>query len=229
MKSNVFAIYMLSICLGMTYFYSVIKNHYSGRRTVELKYQKLNKSYEAEKLKTYLLRSDYREFKQTVAQYLPEAMRARGKKPESGYPLRNLASLTMRFPPLEIGESPSQRLMRKGKESFNIGRYGLAKNYFQSVVNLHDGSIHTIEAHFLSAESSFQEGKYEDCIEIVNKMVRHYPEHELTGYVLLRLGAILEIQERSQEAAKIYRTILKQFKNNELLIEAQGLLAKVEA
>ncbi len=228
MSTQFYVTYILCITAGMTYFYSVIKDHYSGKHTLQAQVEFLQSKYDKEKLKNYILSSDFEEYRQMVAENIESPLLKQKKSPEKGYPLRTLASLSVRFPPMVVGPSPASELMREGKELFSYGDYEQAKNSFEKVVNLHDGSVHSIEAHFLLAESFFQMENYEACIDFVNKMVIHFPEHELTGFGLMRLAAIFEIRERGEEAAKIYRTILKNYESNDLKLEARSYLSRVE-
>jgi hypothetical protein len=59
-------------------------------------------------------------------------------------------------------------------------------------------------------------------------MVTVYPENELTGYALMRLGKIFEIQNRLEDAGDIYRAVLANFKQPALQKQASANLKAVE-
>jgi TolA-binding protein len=89
-------------------------------------------------------------------------------------------------------------------------------------------SIHGPEARFLLVEGYFQSNDYEACIEVVEQMIRLYPESELTGFSLLRLAKIYERRDRIEDAAEIYRSISQNFTQAELKRQAELSLRAVD-
>ena len=59
-------------------------------------------------------------------------------------------------------------------------------------------------------------------------MIRLYPESELTGFALLRLGKIYEGRDRIEDAAEIYRSVAFNFTQAELKRQAEASLKAVE-
>ena len=59
-------------------------------------------------------------------------------------------------------------------------------------------------------------------------MIRLYPDSELTGFALLRLGSIYERRDRIEDAAEIYRSIVAHFSQAELRGQAAAALKAVD-
>ena len=81
---------------------------------------------------------------------------------------------------------------------------------------------------FLLAEGHFKLQQYDDCLQVANKMIELFPESELTGYAMVHLGQIYELNNRHEDAIGIYKTVMKSFPNRDLGVVARNALEKVE-
>ena len=97
-----------------------------------------------------------------------------------------------------------------------------------SLISKYPSSVHAIESHFLLVEGKFQIHDYEKCVGIVDAMITNYPESELTGFALLRLGKIYEFQDRFEDAVEVYKTVIKTYHDKDLLKQAKIFLKTVE-
>ena len=52
--------------------------------------------------------------------------------------------------------------------------------------------------------------------------------HELTGFALIRLGRIYEMQNRNEEAVDIYKTVLRSYPQRDVASQAKASLKGVE-
>ena len=59
-------------------------------------------------------------------------------------------------------------------------------------------------------------------------MVELIPHHELTGFALIRLGRIYEMQNRNEEAVDIYKTVLRSYPQRDVASQAKASLKGVE-
>jgi TolA-binding protein len=84
------------------------------------------------------------------------------------------------------------------------------------------------ESYFLMAEGHFLSNELEECTAIVQQMVDLFPQHELTGFALIRLGRIYEIQNRNEEAVDIYKTVLRSYPQRDVASQAKASLKGVE-
>jgi tetratricopeptide (TPR) repeat protein len=81
---------------------------------------------------------------------------------------------------------------------------------------------------FLLVECNFILREFENTIAYTNKMLDLYPENELTGFAMLRLGKVYEEQDRLEDAIEIYKTLLNTFPNRGVASAARNSLRSVE-
>ncbi len=81
------------------------------------------------------------------------------------------------------------------------------------------------QAYFFWAESLFLRGEQKACLDVIDQMIDLYPDHDLTGFIMLRMGQILQLRSRTEEASEVYRTVMQSFaSNHELHSQAEKLL-----
>src|SRR5690606_34197364 len=100
----------------------------------------------------------------------------------------------------ELSLSRAARVFENGKAAFRDKKYEQAAEQFRTVIQRHAYSAHVPEALFLLVESTFVLREFDECVRAANKLLDIYPDNELTGYALLRLGKVYEFQDRHEEA-----------------------------
>lgn len=163
------------------------------------------------------------DYQQQVATLMPDALKDKGV--EEGYPLRQLASVVTKSDSIQIERASG--LFEKAKKSFREKLFEESNVMLVELITKYPDSVHVVEAHFLLAEGHFQLGELESSVETIEKMISLYPDSELTGFALLRLGRVFEKQDRLEDAADIYRAVLSNFKQNEITRQAQVSLKAV--
>ena len=96
------------------------------------------------------------------------------------------------------------------------------------MIDRYPESLHVAEAHFLLAEGQYRLKEYDSSVATIEKMVDLFPENELTGFALLRLGSVFEKQDRLEDASDIYQAVLGNFKQTDLVHQAQASLKAVK-
>jgi TolA-binding protein len=208
MKDAAFLVYCQSLILVIALSYGAFKVHFAQDGESQLKVVRLEGDLKAERLKTDLALEDLQEFETYVALYLPEALQKRGKK-AVGYGVRNLASVTVDSPGEKLRESLGLATFERGKEFYRTGDYANAKTIFINFINQHPFAVNIVEANFLLMDSLSHLGQDEESVKIIRKMVQHYPESELTGFALIKLGDYLQSQGHKIEAIQVYKTVLQ--------------------
>lgn len=122
----------------------------------------------------------------------------------------------------------SVSILNDAKKYFQDKEFDKAKHKFKEFEEKYPYSIHLPEVLFLKAESHFLSSEFESCLEIADVMLQHYPENEFTGFLLIRMGQIFEFRKRHDEAAQVYRTVLKKFENQQLRLQAKKSLDDLE-
>ena len=217
-----FLTFCLSLTVALVAVYAVFVGYFNGHEQYEARLAQLEKQVEKERFTNSMLSYQIKDFQQTVAQVLPD-----NKKLQAHYEMKNLASV-VRTPASEDAVDLSGVMFAKGKRYFNGAEYDKAIREFTQLVQKYPLSAHGVEARFLVAESFFLKKDFRSTISEVDEMVTQFPQHELTGFILLRMGQISELNNQSDEALEIYKTVAKNFKNEELRKQARKLAQSVE-
>lgn len=219
-----FLVFSLCLTLLLSQAYSRVRLHFSGAKEFKAEAEKLNVQLHREQLKNELLAYQLKDFRQSVAQVLPDVQ---GQTEEQKYLLRNVASVVSEGQTsLEIDLSPS--ILSQGKLEFRAKNYQQAIGYFEQVLEKFPASVHVVESLFLKAESYFLMGQYPACLGVVEIMMEQFPENDLTGFILMRMAQIYTMRGESEQAIEIYRTILRQFQHNGLKAQAAAALKELE-
>lgn len=221
-QNSLFIVFCLSLTVGVLGVYALFVGHFDGSRQYEMRLAHLQKQVENEKFNNVLLTYQIKDFQQSVAQLLPGS-----KELQAKYELRNLASV-VRVPASDEGVELSAVVYEKGKRYFNNGDYDKAIQEFYRLLEKYPLSQYAIEARFFIAESYFLKNDFRNSLTEIDQMVTHFPQHDLTGFILLRMGQISELNNQSEEASEIYNAVLNNFKNEDLKKQAKKLAQSVE-
>ncbi|MEQ1878059.1 MAG: tetratricopeptide repeat protein [Bdellovibrionia bacterium] len=223
MDQQKFSLWILILTVGLMQWYYVAQKHFGGEAQMKANVEEMRLTLEQEKLQHALARQELREFKQQVAAVIPEIE----DEDQDAYSVRNLASIVVNpdFDKIKIEKAAT--LMERGRAQFRAGNYERSNDIFNTLLVRHPDSIHVVEAYFLTADGRFREGQYEECLKTVDTMVNLFPEHELTGFALIRMGQVLTQRDRIEDAEQIYRTVLENFKGPELTAQASQLLKEI--
>lgn len=169
---------------------------------------------------------DNQETREVIAQNLPSLLKGLPENSKT-YQMRTIASVVnSSSKALKIERASS--LLERAKEEFRAQNFRDSNARLESLLKSFPDSIHGPEARFLLVEGYYQSNDYEACIEVVEQMIRLYPESELTGFSLLRLAKIYERRDRIEDAAEIYRSISQNFTQIELRRQAEMSLKAVD-
>jgi TolA-binding protein len=222
----VFSSTILIICLAILGLReAVLKSHSESeilKRRLHLSEKRLAESQFRERLAL----EENQETREVIAQNIPQLLNG---VPENSrnYQLRTIASVVNSVPKaLKIERASS--LLEQAKAEFRERKYLESNTKLETLLKSYPDSIHGPEARFLLVEGYFQANDFEACIEVIEQMIRLYPESELTGFSLLRLAKIYERRDRIEDAAEIYRSISQNFSQLELKRQAEISLRAVD-
>lgn len=205
----------------MQVFFTV-QAHLSNKHGLKREVFELKAQLKREEMKTQLAHYQMRDFQQTVAALLPSA-----SKSLPDYQKRTIASLVVE-PDLEkVKIDLSSSYFEKGKAAFRESDFETAISNFKNMLENYPLSKYTIDAYFLLVESRYQAGEIDDCIDTIDLMVSLFPEHDLTGFALIRMGQIFAGRDRLEDAEQIYRLTVKEFRNADVKEQAQRLLKEI--
>lgn len=225
MKNSVFLAFCLLIFSGLVMAHALFKEHLSPVRFLEAKLERAEREKRESDFRSQLAAYQLADYQQQVATLLPDVLKTLPAN-EKNYPLRQLASVVTSNDSLAIERASS--LMEKGKGMFRKQEYGDSNRVFEDLINRYPDSVHIIEAHLLLAEGQYQLKEFEASVATIERMIDLFPESELTGFALLRLGAVFEAQDRLEDAGDIYKAILANFNESELQKQARASLKGVQ-
>lgn len=215
-------IFCLSLTVGLIGVFAYFVQYFNNGKQYQARVAQLQRSIEQQQLNNVKLTYQLYDFQQTVAQFLPENKALQAKLDQ-----KNLAS-AIRLPASEEKLDLSSVVFERGKKFFAEKDYDKAIKEFRKVSEEYPLSAFNVESRFLTAESYFLKRDYKSSLQIVDEMVTLYPDNDLTGYILLRMGQISEINNQYDEASEIYRTVLKNFKNEKLKTQAKNLAKNLD-
>lgn len=221
-QNSLFVVFCLSLALGVMGVYSLFVGYFNDHAQYEARLSRLQEQVKKEQFNSTLLGYQLKDFQQTVAQVLPDE-----KKIQARYELRNLAA-AVRTPASDESVDLSGVLYEKGKKYFSDRNYDKAIQEFDRLLNKYPLSLHRVEAHFFIAESYFLKNDFRGSLSQIDQMVTHFPQHDLTGFILLRMGQISEFNNQNEEASEIYKAVANNFKNEDLKKQAAKLTQGVE-
>jgi TolA-binding protein len=187
----------------------------------------LEDQLERQQLRTLVDQAQMENFRQEVAAALPPALK---KVAEIGrdYPIRNLAAVTMKGSGVKLQNLAATTMFETGKVLFRKGDFERSNRLMEKLIDRYGYATQIIEAHFLLAEGQYQLGQLESSSTTIDRMMELFPESELTGFALLRLGQIFETRDRYDEAVQIYRTVLRSFPYQSVASQAERSLRDME-
>lgn len=230
MKARDFSLFVLCLILGLFQIFSSVRFHFSGKDELEHKVEQLNKDLLKEKSQFEVTNYNFEAFRIEVARVAPGWINESGQTEKDklhNHLVRGLASVALRGKEANTKVLLSETLLERAKKAYQTKDYERAEELLLKVIQQHPYSARVVEAYFLLSESVFRQGRDKDCLRYVSLMVEQFPEHELTGFAMLRAGQIYERQRRSEEAAEVYRTILTVFSTPDLVQQARSNLGSI--
>lgn len=209
--------------VGWMQLYASVREAYNGKDELEETVHRLRQEAKEQRVKFALEREQFLEFRQNVAALMPNILKEKGMG-EEGYPYRSLASLSSRGQNDPVRGAISKTLFERGKENFNRKEYAKATKIFRQIIDRYGYSPYAIESYFLLSESHFRANEYEECTKVIMQMIELFPNHELTGFAMIRLGRIFEAQNRNEEAVDMYKTVLRSFPQRDVASQAKSSL-----
>jgi TolA-binding protein len=227
MKRSFFLCLMLVLTAVWMQIYSRAREAYNGIEDYRAEIRRLSHETHELNISRELDQEHFLEFRQSVATLMPAAVKQKGMG-EEGYPYRSLASVLTRKESEQVRGAIAKTLFERGKDYFRKKQYAQANRAFQQVIDKFGYTTYVPESYFLMAEGHFQENELEECTSVIQQMVELFPQHELTGFALIRLGRIYEIQNRNEEAVDIYKTVLRSYPQRDVASQAKASLKGVE-
>ena len=217
-SQGIFLVFILSLTLALQYSYGIFREHYSDEKELVKQVTRLREDGERETLKQALLENQLENLKGEVLHSFGEKKSLAWSEKLWWQGLRAPASA----PPVLARASV---LLDAAKVLFRERKYADAGVKLRHLIQDFPTSKDIVEAHFLLAESLFLSGQSEASLDLIDQMMLRYPESEMTGFIMLRMGQILEKRNRPGDAREIYEIVLRQFSSSrEIHSQAESLV-----
>jgi TolA-binding protein len=224
-KSHVTVLFALGLGVVYTFLFAQAQIAFSGVNEAELKVAMMQLRIERQKVRTAMVQMQFDEFRSFVSRVIPQKI---PQNSEEAYPLRQLASVLKTSDAYRLKLVKASSLMARGKAHFEAEEYVEANINFKKIIDFYSFSHHLIEAHYLYVEGLFLQSDFERCVEVVRSMIELFPDNELTGHAMLRLGMIFEAERRSTEALEVYNTVLSTFPQRGLAWKANTAIRELQ-
>jgi TolA-binding protein len=227
MKLTGFLCLILVLTACWMQVYARAREIFNGVSEFKGEISQLKAHNESEHLIMALEREQFLEFRQNVATLMPDALKHKGMG-EQGYPYRSLASTISRGDAEKVRGAIAKTIFESGKEHFRKKEFAKAQHAFKQIIDGYGFTPYVTESYFLLSESQFQQNDLEDCTRTIQQMVELFPSHELTGFALVRLGRVYEMQNRNEEAVEIYKTVLRSYPQRDVASQAKASLKGID-
>jgi TolA-binding protein len=188
--------------VGLVYSYGVFKAHFAMKPDDGIRVEQMEKELAELNQEKAKIAYQFEDFRQNAALHWPEA-----RKRDYRWP----ASVTIDL---------STTLYEKGHKLFTEKKWDEALEVFTKILTDFPYSKWVTESQYYSCEINFQVRDYKETAECVAQMVEMFPENPLTGFQLMRLGQVHEMNGQLDEAVEVYRIVQTQF--DEPLLKAQS-------
>ncbi len=221
---SLFMIYCSVLVTGLIWSYAKFKDYFSEQPEVVHELAVVKNQLEQERFEKSIIAYRLKDFERSVAEVLPSEKKNTEKKM---YAVQNWMS-SLREPASLPKLDMSSVVYESIKSKFKEKKYDLTIDNAKKLIDTYPTSRHVVEAHFFVAESYFLKNDLKKCIETIDLMTAQFPDHDLTGFILLRLGQISEKNSQPEEAREIYSVVEKQFQNPALKNQAQLLMRNLK-
>lgn len=198
--------------MGLLWGYNEFNSYFNQGKEYQIQVRQLSQKLEKNEFKMALLQNQLLDFQQSVAAVLPPHSQIRNDV--ANYELKNFSS-GLRAPASIAQMDLSGTIFEKGKKLFKDQKYEKSIKEFRKVLEDYPLSRYKVESHFFMAEAYFLQKDYKSSLDLIDQMIMQYPDNDLTGYIMLRMGQISELNNRIEEASEVYKTVQSHFKKNE--------------
>ncbi len=228
MKQNgIFLITTFLVLLFWQWAYFQLKGHYNGLNDAQVEVSLLTEEVQRAKVRTEVVQYQFDLFKQQIASVLPGYIKEPGINDEMRSQRRGLASVVQAPSSEYLMLAQIEASADELRSLFEKRQYKQVIRKAKNILALNPVSTSLVAVYFMLAESYYQTNELDHCLSVAQQMTQLFPEHEKTGYILLRVGLFLKEKNRLEEARNMFSLVAHAFaEERELKAQSEGLLAK---
>ena len=202
-RNWIFINFSWALIVGLIWSYGVFKSHFAASPDATFHAEHIKNELASLQKENAKLAYQFEDFRQNAALHWPEA-----RKKDYRWP----ASITVDL---------STSLYEKGRRHFQEKKWDDALLVFEKLLKEFPYSKWVTEAQYYICETEFQVRDFKATADCVSQMVEMFPESELTGFQMMRLAQVHEMNGQVDEASEIYQIIQSQF--DEPILKRQSL------
>lgn len=213
MKSRrnwIFINFTWALTVALIWGYGLFTSHFAVAPDANVKVEQIENELAVLQREKAKIAYQFEDFRQNAAVHWPEA-----RKHDYRWP----ASVTVDL---------STSLYEKGRRLFQEKKFEEALAAFSQILTDFPYSKWVTEAQYYSCEINFQERDLKATADCVTQMVELFPESALTGFQLMRLAQVHEINGQVEEALEVYRIIQAQFEEPILKTQSSESIRRLE-
>ncbi len=222
--NNLFLIVAMSVTSILMWGFALFQGHFSKASEFKLQMGALEQRIESERQKQESLVYQLEDMKQNLSKVVD----AKAIKPNSNLQIAGIKNweASLRKPSSVVDLSGV--LFERAKKMFKGGDYDRVISLSEELMEKYPMTPYLAEIYFLRAESYYLKRDFKSSLAVIEQMISLFPDSELTGFILLRMGQISEINNRTEEALEIYKTAKTHFKSESVQKQAQLMIQSIE-
>lgn len=220
----VFALFCMTLITGLVWTWGTFKSYFAVDPTLPIRLSKLEKEVEKQRFNNTLLTYQIKDYEELLTQVFPGDQSVLSKL--AIYKKGAVESHDRQ--PASVDRKAVEEEFQKALISFKNKKFKMAANQFEDFQDKYPATEFNVKAYFFMAESYFLSKDYKKSMDLIDQMVTQYPDDELTGYILLRMGQMSEVNNQTEEAREVYKVVVRNFKSPELKAQAKKMLETVE-
>lgn len=225
--SSIFLWFCLSLAVVYSLFWSEARDLWRPEVLQSRQNQSLRVELQREQLRTQLAMHQLWDLRAETVSFLSTKPAESGDDRYRQQQILSSLGGVSRAPASELSPLENSRSMfERGRTLFVKRDYSQAALVLRELLGKYPGSVHVTEAHFLLAESYYLEGAHAQALGVMERMIANYPDNLLTGFILIRLGMILESRQQPSEAREVYQMVSAGFPQEADLVKQADKLTR---
>lgn len=223
MKNN--SILLFSSLLSTAFIlclYSMALPYLNRDIDLEIKYSKLQKSHDSLYVENQLIQDKLED----IAMYALSLSDQPSDKKNQNKLQRESRVVQLRSPASVERVDISEVEFKKIQDLIKSEKYVECVVLCEKFILTYPASSRQVEAVYFLVESYFQLKEYKKSLDYTEQMMSLFPDHELTGFSLLRMGQVSQMRSRQDEAVEIFNVIKNNYSNAFLKNQASILSEK---
>lgn len=224
-KNGFYIVAFLIVIIFWQWAFYNFKGHFSGLTEARVQLGLLEEEVQRAQVRTAVVQYQFDLFRQDIAKWLPSFKQKDFDGLDWSTQKRGLASV-VQIPDTEalvLAQFDSN--VDELRDLFEHRQFKQVIRKAKNILALNPVSPQLVSIYFMLAESYYQTNELDHCLDIAQQMTQLFPEHEKTGYVLLRVGLFLKEKNRIEEARNMFSVVAHAFAQDEdLKLQSQRLL-----